>query len=121
MDSQVTYQLQAKTAMQKYQAVSQCSTDEMSCELVTWPDEARLSNFLGVITNNATPGQNTTIVMYGIISDPNFSWIANSPIYIGAGGYLTQTMPTSNVRMIGKALGPHVMFVNPSQFFLMNP
>jgi hypothetical protein len=116
---QVTYQWQALTSMQQYQAVS-ASSDELSCQLANWPDQSLLSNVLGVILNNALAGQLVTVVLFGIIYDPNFNWIPKNPVYIGNGGYLTQTIPNTSVYQIGKAIGPHTLFVCPSPFLLLN-
>lgn len=116
---QITYQWQAIGPMQKYQAVS-ASIDELSCQLANWPDQSLLSNVLGVILNNALAGQLVTVVLFGIIYDPNFNWIPKNPVYIGNGGYLTQTIPNTSVYQIGKAIGPHTLFVYPSPFLLLN-
>lgn len=120
MNNPVTYPYQALTAMQKYQAVC-ASTDELSCRLALWPDQTHLSNMIGITTSNATPGMNTEICLFGILYDAAWDWIPFRPIFVGAGGYLTQTMPNTAVYQIAKALGPHTIFVSPSQFFLLNP
>lgn len=115
----VIYKWQALTPMQKYQAVSS-SSDELSCQLANWPNQTLLSNVLGVILSNAVAGQLVEVVLLGIIYDSSFSWIPNAPVYIGSGGYLTQTIPSTAVYQIGKAVGTHTLFISPSQFLLLN-
>ena len=116
---QITNQWQALTNIQQYQVVSSY-LDGISCQLANWPDQGLLSNVLGVVLNNVPSGGLATVVLFGIIYDSNFNWIPNAPVYVGAGGYLTQSIPASSVYQIGKAVGPHSIFVIPSPFLLLN-
>ena len=121
MESILSYELQAETAMQQYQAVSSSASNEMNCRLSMWPDEDVMSNVLGITKTNAFNGQMVEIVLEGILFDLKWNWIPNKPIFVGGGGYLTQTMPTKSVYQIAKAIGPHTIFVAPSMFLLLNP
>jgi len=115
----VIYKAQALTNMTKYQAVSSL-TDDITVGLSLWPDATLMSNVLGIVLNTVTAGQIVNILQLGIIQDSNWNWIPQKPIYVGAGGYLTQIKPTTAIYTIAKAVGRTSIFVSPSQLFLLN-
>jgi hypothetical protein len=64
----------------------------------------------GVTETSATvPGQDIFVRFTGELKDPSLNW-AQSPIWLGPGGVLTQEQPTTgHLFMVGVPLGPQSM------------
>lgn len=68
-----------------------------------------------ITTGAAVSGATVTAVAYGLITEPTWSWTPG-PVYLGAAGVLTQTVPTSPgavfLAQIGYAPTPTSIFVD---------
>jgi hypothetical protein len=79
-------------------------------------DLSTAHTFVGISYNAAADGDTVSIVTAGPVTEVIWSWTPQQPIYIGTGGNLTQTAPTSGyVRRIGFAETATTVFVQPSQ------
>ena len=73
-------------------------------------------NILGISTNSAIVSDPVSVVTSGKIEEVTWSWIVDSPIYLGNNGTLTQIMPTTGFLLImGVATSPTSMLVNIKQ------
>lgn len=52
-----------------------------------------LGSFVGITSSASPQGELATVVTVGLMVEPSWSWIPDRPIYFGAGGFLTQTVP----------------------------
>lgn len=71
---------------------------------------------VGVTLGAALAAADVDVVTTGRIDEPSWSWTAAHPVFIGAGGLLTQTAPTSPAlfsRVIGWAISPTAIWVDP--------
>lgn len=75
------------------------------------PDHV-LGDQVAGITTGATPmGQIAIIQAAGEMQDNAFNW-QPGPIWLGAGGILTQTLPTTGALVrVGTSLGPNVILI----------
>ena len=79
-------------------------------------DPSTAHTLVGVSYNAAADGDTVSIVTVGPVTEVSWSWTPQQPIYIGTGGNLTQTAPTSGyIRRIGFAETATTVFVQPSQ------
>ena len=114
----VTLTMLADGTIAKYTAVCIGRFDNTIAQAM-WPDKNMVSSIVGLALNDAGDGASVEVLILGIVSDPVFSFIRQKPIYIGSGGYLTQTIPNQSVYAIGKATATNSIFVSPSQLYLL--
>lgn len=68
---------------------------------------ATLDKLIGITTGAVSLGEDATVVRWGIMTEPSWTWTADQPIFVGAAGVLTQTPPVSGtVRRIAWAVSP---------------
>lgn len=71
----------------------------------------------GVTQGAAANGAAVSILSHGLMTDSGWAWTAGLPIFLGHGGALTQTPPSSGdgfLIVIGSALSATSIFINPS-------
>lgn len=67
---------------------------------------------VGITTGAALVGETATIQAVGEMTEPSWSWTPGLPIFVGAGGTLTHTPPSSGwVQSIATALTAQRIFV----------
>lgn len=83
--------------------------------VLQWPDgtaryadEGTPSEVLGVTTAAAAMGALASVRTSGMMTDPSFSWTPGEPVYLGAGGALTQTPPDAATAIIEIIIGTAV-------------
>jgi len=54
---------------------------------------AHRDKVLGLTSGAASAGADVTIVSYGEITEPSWTWTLDEPVFLGANGLLTQTAP----------------------------
>lgn len=70
---------------------------------------------LGVTLGAASLGTVVQVKSFGTILEPTWNWTVDQPVYLGANGVLTQTLPISPAKfilVIGVANSTTSMFVN---------
>lgn len=79
-----------------------------------------LSKFEGVSINAAGVGFEVTIFKSGLLTDVSWNWTDGLPIFIGAGGVLTQT-PSALIasQEVAIAVSPTSILLKPQPLFLM--
>ena len=79
-------------------------------------DTTTAHTFVGISYNAAADGDTVSIVTAGPTTETSWDWTPQQPVYVGIGGNLTQTAPTSGyIRRIGFAQNATTIFVQPSQ------
>jgi hypothetical protein len=92
-----------------------CVTADAS-GLVVPASTANKSPVLGVTAGSAVHGAYVTIITSGIFTEPSWNWVADNPLFVGDGGVLTQTPPsTGYMHVVGYATSPTTMVVNIQQ------
>lgn len=78
---------------------------------------AHASKFVGITQGAVVAGSNATIQRFGEITEPSWSWTPDQPVYLGANGLITQTMPTAASAkfslIIGVAQTATKIYLNP--------
>lgn len=70
------------------------------------------------LTNGAAAdGDDVTVVTFGLVEESSWAWTAGVPLYLGADGVLTQSLPTSAggavfLVQVGYAIDPTTVFFN---------
>lgn len=73
-----------------------------------------LSNYAGIARYALTNGESASVVRSGLLTDMNWTWTPNAPVFISATGMLTQTAPTSGaVRRVGWAITSTQLNLDP--------
>lgn len=94
------------------QAVRQVSDTNCAVADATTFERA---NAIGIALNSASTGGSVTVQLLGALSDPFFTFGANTPIYISdvTPGLVTDVAPTSGfVTVLGQGLGSGSIFIN---------
>lgn len=63
-------------------------------------DAADIGTALGVTVSAATAGGAVSVLTAGIMEDSSWNWNTNLPVYLGADGVLTQTVPASGYHQV---------------------
>lgn len=74
------------------------------------------NKFAGVSQGAATSGTAVSIKSFGEMTEPTWNWTVDEPVYLGAGGLLTQTVPVSPAKfsiIVGMATAATKLFINP--------
>lgn len=70
----------------------------------------------GMTSGAVSAGAEATIITAGNITEPSWNWTVNQPVYLGANGTLTQTMPVKAsaefVVVVGIAVAATTLFIN---------
>lgn len=61
-------------------------------EICDGSDPASFSRMVGLATASALPGDLMSAVRSGLVSDASWNWSLAAPVYVGAGGLLTQDL-----------------------------
>ncbi len=68
---------------------------------------------VGITTGSAVEDAAVTVHSYGELTEPSWSWTVHGDVFLGAGGVLTQSVPTSGaVLRLGYATAATSMFVD---------
>lgn len=70
---------------------------------------------IGVTVASASANEDATLVSFGPIEEPSWNWVANTPVYLGTNGQMTQVPPASPaafIMRIGVPTSPTSLFVN---------
>lgn len=71
------------------------------------------SKAVGMTLGAATVGVDVTIVQFGQVLDPFFTFTANVPLYLGINGAIIDVAPTSGfVTIIGHSIGSGGIFID---------
>ena len=74
------------------------------------------NKFAGVSQGAAIMGFAVDIKRFGEMTEPTWNWTVDQPVYLGAGGLLTQTVPVSPAKfsiIVGMATAATKLFINP--------
>lgn len=75
-----------------------------------------VNSYIGLATNSASAGQDVIVKTAGLIEDASFTFILNSPIFIGSNGQLTQIFPTTGyIKIIGWPITTNKFILNSQQ------
>jgi hypothetical protein len=68
---------------------------------------------IGIAANGATTGNTLSVQCTGEIVNPGWNWISGQPIFVGPGGVLTQTAPTTGfIQVVGYAVSSTAMLID---------
>jgi hypothetical protein len=96
------------------------SVDTGGGALYANPSVADLRVPAGVSNGAAASGQAVTVQTGGVMVEGSWAWVPG-PIYLAAGGLLTQSTPTSGaIVIVGHATGPTSMRIDPQLVALLN-
>jgi hypothetical protein len=71
-------------------------------------------------TQSSTQGQTIKFLTYGFISNNDWNWDINQPVFLGTNGNITQTPVTSVFHLqLGNASAVNSIFFNPSEVILL--
>ncbi len=89
--------VQAFYVVSSINATQVAHTDPSSLESIT--------SSLGISLQSATNGNSVDIKTNGVVNENSWSWTPDLPVFVGSGGQLTQTAPSSGyLRRVGVAL-----------------
>lgn len=78
---------------------------------------AHANKFAGVTQGASITGASATLQQFGEMTEPSWSWTPDQPVYLGANGFLTQTMPVATSAkfslIIGVAQTATKLFISP--------
>lgn len=78
---------------------------------------AHANKFAGITQGAVVAGSNATVQRQGEITEPSWAWTPDQPVYLGANGILTQTMPVPASAkfslIIGVAQTATKIYLNP--------
>jgi len=72
-----------------------------------------LPEYAGVTSAAVVQGVPTRLVIRGLITDAGWTWTANSPVFVGVNGILTQTAGALPIRRIGWAISATQINLEP--------
>lgn len=74
---------------------------------------------VGILRGAVVTGERVSVLSEGPITNPDWSWIPNEPIFLGEDGYLTQTSPTTGfLQPLGQVILPQqIRFEMQQPFF----
>jgi hypothetical protein len=73
---------------------------------------AQQGNVLGVAANGANAGGSVNVQYAGPLEYNGWNWTLGEPVFLGANGVLTQTVPTSGfLQIVGVPLNPTTLLV----------
>lgn len=79
---------------------------------------------VGIVAALSAPSS-VVLLTYGVIRNDAWTFIAGGLVYLGAGGGgPSQTIPTSTgeaVQIVGIAVGPNAIFINPQLVYTLAP
>lgn len=79
-------------------------------------DIAHFGRLAGVTAGAASTGTETMVVRAGVMMEPSWAWAPDAPVFLSAGGLLTQSPPTTGfLQVVGVALSATTLFVNPRE------
>jgi hypothetical protein len=74
------------------------------------------SPVVGITSGSVAHGAYATLITSGIFTEPSWTWVSDNPLFVGAGGVLTQTPPsTGYMHVVGYAVSPTTMVVSIQQ------
>jgi hypothetical protein len=74
------------------------------------------SPVIGITSGSVSHGAYATIITSGIFTDSSWTWVADNPLFVGDGGILTQTPPsTGYMHVVGYAVSPTTVVVGIQQ------
>jgi hypothetical protein len=77
-------------------------------------DAGQANSAIGITTNAAADGDDLYIQFAGQLTEPSWSWELGMPVFIGAAGIPTQTLPgTGFVEVIAVVVSPTSIVIQP--------
>ena len=67
-------------------------------------------------------GDSGEVLLYGVFTEPSWSWTPDTPLYLGANGIITQSVPTAPalfLAQVGIATGPTTVFIDRQPSILL--
>ena len=88
--------------------------------LATPASTASKSPVVGITSGSAVAGAYATLITSGIFTEPSWTWVPDSTLFVGVGGVLTQTPPsTGYMHVVGYAVSPTTVVVSIQQPILI--
>jgi hypothetical protein len=81
--------------------------------LLYYPDPATEANpIIGITTYAGNIGDMVEVQLVGIMTEPSWNWVGNTPIYLASNGALTQTTPTTGIlHVVGFPIAQNRIFI----------
>jgi hypothetical protein len=78
---------------------------------------SQLNTVLGITTGAALGGEYVNVKFAGMLVEPTWNWAPGLPVYLGANGVLTQTIPTLEngslfILYMGNPITPTTLYIN---------
>ena len=79
-------------------------------------DSSTIPTLLGITTGAVEAGVAPTVLVFGDMTEPGWSWTPGQPVYLGINGGLTQTPPViGTTYILAVAITSTQIFVNPRE------
>ncbi len=102
-----------KTASETISALKMVTATDLNTVELSDPSTFDGSKTMGISITAGNVGEKIKVVTFGEVKDGTFSFALNAPLYLGSGGVITDTPPTSDFSvMIGHALGSGAIFID---------
>lgn len=70
----------------------------------------------GVTTGAGVANSVLSIIPFGLMTEPSWSWVPDAPVFLGLAGALTQSKPTNGFQqVVGISLSTTTLFINPRE------
>jgi len=87
---------------------------ERNIELADSNNDDHIQSLIGVTVSKGELGIDIPVRFLGKVSNENWTWIMDQPIFLGTNGELTQEVPTTGfIKVIGNPSDNHTIWVNP--------
>jgi hypothetical protein len=117
---QVKASLTASTTLSGHRAVTLQPNGELEYADNTTPSHLHVPIWLTMAA--VMSGASVEVLLYGVLTEPSWSWTPDAPLYLGANGIITQTAPTSPalfLAQVGIATGPTTVFIDRQPSILL--
>lgn len=113
----ITHTLNADEFIPKYNAVSVNSGGRVVN--TNWPDAVSVSNYFGIALNEGTAGTAIQVCIFGVVTNPDWSFEPLKPVHAYYTGSVTQKVLGSSILVLGKAISPTSLYTFPSNFMML--
>lgn len=117
---QVRVSLTASATLSGHRAVTLRPNGELEYADNTTPSHLHVPIWL--TTAAIMSGNSGEVLLYGVFTEPSWSWTPDAPLYLGTNGVITQTVPTPPalfLAQVGIATGPTTVFIDRQPSILL--
>lgn len=80
-------------------------------------DVSMAGQLIGLTENGANPGEEVSVLLDGLLSEPSWSWTPNAPLYLAANGFLSHAPPALGLWwQVGHAISETTIYFKPGLY-----